>query len=114
MPIHSRNKGKRGELELARLLRERGYTARRGQQFKGTPDSPDIVGLDGFHVECKRVEAGNPYKWLEQAKADAGEDQVPLVVHRKNNQDWITILTLDDFLNLLVTIGMAPCPTDQD
>ena len=107
MAIHSRNKGKRGELELANLLKERGYTdAHRGQQFKGTPDSPDVAGLPGFHVECKRVEAGNLYNWLEQAKADAGEDQTPIVVHRKNNKPWVVVLDLDDFLNLLVTVGM--------
>ena len=31
----SRNKGKRGELELAHVLQEHGFDARRGQQFAG-------------------------------------------------------------------------------
>lgn len=33
--MNSRNKGKNGELELASILREYGYNARRGQQYCG-------------------------------------------------------------------------------
>lgn len=100
--MNSRAKGKNGELELAKVLREHGYAgAKRGQQFKGGSDSPDVVvpGLEEFHFEAKRVEAGNPYIWMAQAKRDAGT-KVPVVAHRKNKQDWIVILTLEDFLNL--------------
>lgn len=105
--INSRQKGAAAERELATLLVERGYVrARRGQQFKGGAESPDVVGLDGFHVECKRVEQGNLYKWLDQAIKDAGDKSTPLVVHRKNKREWVAILRFDDFLNLLVTIGM--------
>lgn len=100
--INSRQKGAAGERELANFLKEKGYvTARRGQQFKGGGDSPDVVGLDGFHIECKRVEAGNLYGWLDQAIRDAGEN-VPIVVHRKNKRDWVVILRIEDFLPLLL------------
>jgi|CXWL01.1.fsa_nt_gi hypothetical protein len=111
--INSRQKGAAGERELAIYLRERGYAgARRGQQFKGGTDSPDVVvpGLDDFHIECKRVEAGNPDKWLAQAIRDARSDQVPVVMHRKSRGDWMVILRLDDFLNLVLTKGLKPCP----
>ena len=33
--MNSRQKGKRGELELAKVLREHGYETRRGQQYSG-------------------------------------------------------------------------------
>ena len=39
----SRNKGARGELELARLLRSEGFPATRGQQHRGGPGSPDVL-----------------------------------------------------------------------
>lgn len=95
-----------GELELAAVFREHGFDARRGQQFHGGSDSPDIVvpALPGFHFEGKRVEAGNLYKWLAQAKRDAGK-KVPVVAHRKNKEEWVAILPLHDFLNLLQRIG---------
>lgn len=98
--MNSRAKGKRGELELASYLRSRGYTARRGVQFHGGADSPDVVGIDGVHIECKRVEAGNPYDWLDQAVNDAGANKMPVVMHRRNGRDWIAVLRLDDYLQL--------------
>lgn len=96
-------KGKVGERELAKFLRDHGYElARRGQQHAGGKDSPDVVcpGLEEFHLECKRVEQGSLYDWLEQAIKDAGDKKVPVVVHRKNRQEWVAILRLEDFLNL--------------
>jgi hypothetical protein len=41
--MNSRNKGKRGELEAAHMLTHEGFPARRGQQFSGGTDSPDVV-----------------------------------------------------------------------
>lgn len=106
--MNSRAKGKNGELELADFLRGHGFDARRGQQFHGGGDSPDIVSarLGGvFHIECKRVEAGNLYQWLAQARGDAG-DKVPVVMHRRSRQDWVAILPLEDFLNLVIKTGL--------
>ena len=101
--INSRQKGAAGERELANYLKERGHEARRGQQFHGGGDSPDVVcaTLPGYHLEVKRVEAGNLYKWMHQAEHDAGWEKVPVVVHRKNREGWVVILRLDDFLNLV-------------
>ena len=53
----SRDKGKRGEREVASLLRSYGYDTHRGQQYHGGKDSPDVVGLPGIHIEVKRTEA---------------------------------------------------------
>lgn len=107
MAVNSRQKGKVGELEFAKFLREHGYAgARRGQQFKGGTDSPDVVGLDGFHTEVKRTEALRLYDALDQAKNDAGAGKVPVVAHRKNKERWVAILDMEDFLALLVTLGL--------
>ena len=65
----SRDKGKRGELLLARFLREQGYDCRRTSQYCGqTGDAADVVGLPGLHIECKFVERLNIREALEQAK----------------------------------------------
>lgn len=95
----SREKGKRGEREIASLLREYGYDARRGVQYKGGQDSPDVIGLPGTHIEVKRTERLNLYDALSQSKADAGDD-MPIVLHRKNNSEWVVIQPLSDWINL--------------
>lgn len=98
--INGNKKGKVGERELAAFLREYGYEARRGQQYAGGGTSPDVVSdLPDIHIEVKRVEAGNLYKWLEQAKRDAaGTGKTPVVFHRKNREDWVVVLDAHDFL----------------
>jgi len=99
--VNSRAKGKAGELELAAYLRDRGFEARRGIQFSGAADSPDVVGIPGVHIECKRVEAGQLYGWLGQAIRDAGPDKTPVVFHRRSRCDWVVVMRADDFLKLL-------------
>lgn len=107
--INSRAKGKAGELELAHFLVDRGMPARRGQQFKGGAGSADVVcpalQLAGFHIECKRVQSGNPYTWLDQAVRDAPGLR-PLVCHRKDRREWLAIVRLEDFLQLVKEAGL--------
>lgn len=95
----SREKGKRGEREFAAYLREHGYAAKRGVQYHGGPDSPDVIGLPGVHIEVKRTEQLRLYDWLDQARNDAGP-QIPLIAHRKNGKGWVAIMPMDDFIRL--------------
>ena len=104
MPINSRAKGARGELEFAALLKSHGFEARRGQQFSGGGESPDVVSnVPGVHWEVKRVEAGNPYVWLKQACRDCMENigVMPVVAHRRSNENWMAILPMEAFLDLV-------------
>ena len=98
--VNSRQKGKRGELEIAHILKERGYDARRGQQFSGANGDPDVVGLDGIHMEVKRVEALNIYKAMEQSINDARDKETAVVMHRKNGKEWLTTMRLVDWLDM--------------
>lgn len=98
--MNSRQKGKRGELDAARVLRLYGYNARRGQQYKGGSDSPDVVGVPGLHIEVKRTERLNLYAALDQAKRDAAAGEIPVVLHRRNDSAWVTILTLSEFMKI--------------
>ena len=55
--INGRQKGAQGEREFATVLKDLGIEARRGQQFSGGKDSPDVVAdLTGVHFEVKRVQ----------------------------------------------------------
>lgn len=98
----SRDKGTRGELELAHWFADRGYRdAHRGAQRSGSPDSPDvkIPGLERYHIECKRNEALALYPALEQAIRDGG-DKIPVVIHRRNRKEWVAIMRLEDWLEV--------------
>ena len=98
----SRNKGKRGEREFAKKL---GYNARRGIQFRGGEDSPDVVSdLEEFHFEVKRTERLSLWDALAQASRDSG-NKIPIVAHRKNHKPWVIILTLDDFKRIIKQNG---------
>lgn len=104
----SKAKGKSGELQLMHILRDfYGYEdVRRGKVFQG---EPDLVGLHGIHIECKRVESLNVEKALlqaesEMAKKDPGN--VPVVIHRKNQEKhWkVTLRAKDwDYLRFLTS-----------
>lgn len=95
--MNSRQKGARGEREAALAWAQTmGGTARRGQQFAGGGESPDVVtSYPLVHLECKRVERGNPYQWIDQAVADAGP-KVPVVLHKRNRREWLLIVRLAD------------------
>ncbi len=99
--MNSRSKGKRGELEVAHILNKHGYTdARRGQQYHGGGDSPDVRGLPGVHIEVKRVERLNLTEAYAQAIRDAADGEIPAVFHKRNREPWMVTVTLEDFLKL--------------
>lgn len=100
MPINSRAKGKRSELELASKLREEGFDARRGVQYSGRTGAADVIGLPGIHIEAKHVERLNVQDAYDQSKRDAREGEIPVVMHRRNHTKWLCTLSLEDFLKL--------------
>ena len=107
MAINSKQKGKRGELEVAAILRNAGFkNARRSQQFAGMNGDADVVGLDGVHLEVKRNERLNIYEAMEQAQRDAKGMEIPWVVHRKNNKPWLCTMTFEEAILLYRLAGL--------
>lgn len=86
MSINSRAKGKRIELMARDFGTSMGFTCRRGQQYAGGPDSPDVIfeELPDVHIEVKgdrRIRLGNK-PWHDaqtQAMEDCG-DKTPVVL----------------------------------
>jgi len=96
----SRNKGKRGEREAADALNQHFgecMKARRGVQFKGGPESPDVsTALDNHLLfEVKRTERFKLYDAIDQARADGG-GKPSVVLHRSNGRPWVAVIRLDD------------------
>ena len=108
----SRNKGKVGEREAAKVLSELlGIEVRRAQQFAGGVDSADIIGVPGLHVEVKRVEKLRLYSAVEQSVNDGGIN-CPIVMHRTNKQPWLVSLRVSDLVRLSRIITDA-CNTTE-
>ncbi len=107
--MDSRRKGKVGEREFAALLRENGFDARRGQQFAGGAESPDVVSgaLSWLHVEVKRVEHLNLTDACVQAEGDCargapgGHRKPWIVAHRRNHAPWLITMRAETFFRLL-------------
>ena len=98
--MNSRRKGKDGELELSRKLREYGYECRRSQQYNGASGDADVIGLPGIYIECKRKEKLNIYDAISQAGHDAVAGLLPAVFHRRNNHGWLVTMRLEDWMEL--------------
>ena len=107
MTIHSKNKGCAGEREVRDLIVKAGFPARRGQQFSGGADSPDVVHdmpLE-VHIEVKRVERLELYPAFEQAVKD-GPGKIPTVWHRRSKKPWLVVMSASDFLDLVKRVGV--------
>ena len=97
----SKNKGARGEREVAEILSGYGFESQRGRQFCGSPDSPDVISPEfPLHIEVKRVERLNLSEAFKQAEEDSGEKPA-CVIHRKSREDGKISLNLTDFLKML-------------
>jgi hypothetical protein len=105
--INARSKGRRGEQEVATMLRavvteayaemglEPQLEIKRNQmQTAGKSRSEgqgDLVGLDWLAIEVKRVESDLPSSrnsWWEQAKSQAARSQTPILFSRMNDREW--------------------------
>ena len=101
MAVDSRRKGARFEVQVAKKLREAGYEAERGCQHAGGKDSPDVKhNAPRLHIEAKAVEHLNLWKALEQSKKDAGEDEIPIVVFKRNYSGIHVALPWEEFIEL--------------
>lgn len=93
----SRDKGKRGEREIATMLRDLYPDARRGFQSRQGDDEADVE-CTPWWVEVKRVARNEqPRKAMEQAAA-ATDGRVPVVFSRRDNTDWLVTMRAADWL----------------
>ena len=99
--MNSKRKGGEGERQWAEFCREHGFTeARRGVQFKGGFDSPDVTGLPGIHQEVKRVEKLNIHEAMKQSIRDSEGKALPIVAHRRNREEWLVTMRAEDWMRL--------------
>ena len=101
----SRDKGARGEREVAELLNGRRTGQMQSQEDSSEADveAGEPLWNEAFHTEVKRQERLQMNRWHKQAAADAAEKighPIPLVVYRSNGEPWRVSLDMNDFLFL--------------
>lgn len=105
----SRDKGKRGEREVAKILQTAGFPARRTVQYNGrTGTAADVIGVPGLHLEVKFAEQERIREWYRQAERDAHAspgEEMPVIVHRKSREPWLVTMSLEDFIKIIKQEG---------
>ena len=98
----SQRKGRSGELELVKVLHGFGFDSVQAGEPVSYGSTPDLVGLPGIHIECKRCEQLRLSEWMKQAEWDAArfQDGVAVIFHRRNREPWMVTMTLDDFMKI--------------
>ena len=97
--MNSKRKGSAGERELAALLREYGFAARRGIQSPAGQLEADVVSsIPGIHIEVKRCEKLNISTAMAQSMRDSRPNEIPVVMHRKNREPWLITMPLTCWL----------------
>ena len=116
--MNQRQKGAAAEREVAKLLNGKWLTAdgttvtaRRGQQFSGGPDSPDVVhNIPHVHLEVTRSYKVRPgtdamTAKLAQAERDCSDWHYPYVVWRPDgDRSWRAT-----FYAMIGMDGIQPC-----
>lgn len=96
-----RDKGLRGEREVAERFRAAGMEVR---GLEGSGDHLVVRHLEGgfdLHLEVKRQETLCMDKWSRQAEAEAPRGAIPLMIYRRNREPWRVSLLLEDLIGLL-------------
>ena len=108
--INSQKKGKRGELEVVKIINKR-----LGTNFRRTPNSGglsfkgDIIDIDNsnplydFHIEIKNTKTLQIPKWVDQIENDCPRGKTGLLI-AKFRTHWFTWFSLNDFLYLISII----------
>jgi hypothetical protein len=101
VPLNSRSKGKRGELEfIQRHLIPYWPGAKRNLDQFGD-DKRDCVEVAGIHFQIKRTEKLELWKAIEQAESEARDHDLPVVAFRRNRSKWYCVIEADELVALL-------------
>lgn len=100
--VNRQKKGAAYERHVSSLFRTYNYNARRGQQYCGANGDADVAGVPYLHIECKAHENGHGklYEWLDQAKRDAREGEIPVVIHKRNYCNDLVTMEFSEWIKL--------------
>jgi len=103
----SRDKGRKGEAEVAALYRSHGFTVR---GLEGVGDHLVVCGEHSgvvLHSETKRTETAKPWTWWEQASSEVPPGVLAVVNFRRSRSPWLALLLADEFAGVLGQLDAA-------
>ncbi len=99
-----REKGVRGEREVALILHAHGFAVR---GLEGAGDQLAVGHGLTLHVEVKRQEVARPWLWWQQAADEAPDTTFPVVAFRRSRSPWLVLLELEELVDLIETVSGA-------
>ena len=109
MSNHQRQKGKAGEREFAKILREMGFEARRSKQYSGEGGTADLItSISGLHIEVKRRTKIGAARFMDQAERDRLDSDIPLIAMREDRGEWHVMVKAKDLAALARKIQGIP------
>jgi len=97
----ARRKGKVGELEVVRLLRDGGWPYAH-RSSRGTAQKGDIEkGPAAAVIEVRRREALSVPAAMREVIGRCESHELPLLIHRSSRSPWLVTMELDELLPLL-------------
>ena len=99
----SRDKGKRGELEIDHILSDRKIPFTR--DLDGRLQKYGDFLLPSVALEARRRETLSLTAWSRDHEEKVPDHLIPAVAYRTNGQPWRVSIPLDDFLDLLEEAG---------
>lgn len=97
----SRDKGAQFERDVQDLARAHGFTTARRAFASGAQGGPDLTGIPGVAIECKRQERVNLPAWWRQTVEGADVGETPVLALRWSRGPALAVLELDELLSLL-------------
>ena len=92
---NSRTKGRSGEQEVCRILRdELGLEIHRNWMEQSYCGGPDIIGVNGWSIEVKRAKVFRSVWWTQAAAQATVRKEKPVLVYRLDRHDWRAMVCL--------------------
>lgn len=95
MSAMQRNKGKAGEREIAKIIKDlTGWDVRR--RVRQHDGDSDLVGVPGWSVEVKRhktVTRSDLRNWWQQTINQCCDGEVPVLFYRRDKDEWRAVYT---------------------
>ena len=93
--VNSRTKGRAGEQEVARILRdELRLEIHRNWQEQAAQGGTDIIGVPGWAIEVKRQKKWSDDWWGQCCAQALKVTQKPVLSYRLDRQQWYAMVSL--------------------
>lgn len=108
MSRRERDKGRKGEAEVAAIYRAAGLQVR---GLEGLGDHLVVCSPDAglvLHSESKRQEVARVWAWWEQASAETEPGAITVVAFRRSRSPWLALVELHELAGLAAIAGGLP------